>query len=134
MAVGLVTFAFPSLVWAGCPNPCELVVEPLAVEPPFECATASKVFEEGCSCGVRFDIDNTRDCTTPVRAVGFEFDSCLPSAPDGPCDELQPAEEGIVAFSLVGLGETRRSFLIEYGAGEHRVNVVERVKSFGAQG
>ncbi len=134
MAIGLLTFATPALVWAGCPNPCELVVEPLTVEPPFDCATLSKAFEEGCSCGVRFDIDNTRACTTPVRAVGFEFDSCLPSAPDGPCNELQPTEQGSVVFSLVSLGETRRSFVFEDGAGEHRVNVVARVKSFGAQG
>jgi MYXO-CTERM domain-containing protein len=132
--LGLAMYGFPSKVWAKCPNLCELHVDSITVDPAFACATTSEAFGQECSCEVRFDVKNGRDCATPVRAVGFALEGCLPSSPDRPCSELQPAEQGIVIFSLAKTGETKQTFVFDDGNGEHRIDIVARVDSFGEQG
>lgn len=133
---GLIVLGQPSLASAKCSNPCDMTVESLTVEPPLACATVSKAFEQECSCEVRFDLNNGRDCESPLQTKGFEFEVCLPSGPEGEssCGQLPPAHQGVVTFRLTQIGETRRSFLLQDGDGEHRVEVVAHVARFGDSG
>ncbi len=133
---GLIVLGLPSVASAKCSNLCDLTVESLTVEPPLACATVSKAFEQTCSCEVRFDVNNGRDCESPVQTKGFEFEVCLPSGPEGEssCSELPPAHQGVVIFPLTQIGETRRSFSLQDGDGEHRVEVVAHVARFGDSG
>jgi hypothetical protein len=61
--------------YAGCPNLCDLTVEPAAMEPPLPCA-AVNVRADECDCAAGVSLLNT--CTTALEALDFSFDACSP--------------------------------------------------------
>src|SRR2546421_6571416 len=72
LAAFLVLAAAP-LARAGCPNVCELTIDPVSVVPALDCAHWD-LAPDRCDCGVF--VKMTNDCSTSVDTVGFAFSSC----------------------------------------------------------
>ena len=90
--------------WAGCPKTCDLMVEPVTIDPALSCLTVSTV-PGTCDCGVELTVTN--DCTDAITASDFVFRGCkLPGqdqfSPD--CALLEPRGTGYLDLDIDGTG------------------------------
>jgi MYXO-CTERM domain-containing protein len=122
---GAVLCASPA-VFAGCPNPCEMRVSAVQVEPPLSCGTV-KVNAQDCDCSVWFSIQN--GCKQSIDATAFSWDSCFPSN-TSPCTSIQPGQEGILKPPLTTTGHRDYSFAVSDAEGVHTITFTSDVASF----
>ena len=121
---GALMFASP-VVLAGCPNPCEMRVSAVQVEPPLSCGTV-KVTAQDCDCSVWFSIQNR--CQQSIDATAFTWDRCFPTT--DPCTSIQPDDEGIMEPLLTTTGHRDFSFAVSDADGPHTITFNSDVQSF----
>lgn len=124
--------------WAGCPNVCDVTVEPIATAPQPPVCVRLTAEPSTCDCGVSLSVDN--DCTAPVEARGFSFDLCHvfgESQFERPCSVVQPGRRGVLRVKIPsseGIGRKERALQLSAEGADHTVTLTYAVTSFGNGG
>jgi hypothetical protein len=117
--------------YAGCPNLCDLTVEPAAMEPPLPCA-AVNVRADECDCAAGVSLLNT--CTTALEALDFSFDACSPegdlTSVELQCTLVQPRFGAVYDLKPTELGHKEWELHLRNDGNDHTLTVTAHVKSF----
>ena len=133
-ALGFATLARTAV--AGCPNVCELTVDPATVAPALACVKI-EVTSETCDCGVSVSLTN--GCTTSVNAIGFTFDSCGPPGANlaqltQPCPVVEPSMLATKLLRASGTGSKHWALQLQNQGADYTATVAANVTSSGAKG
>ena len=128
-ALGTLAIAGVRPAWAGCPNACEIDVDPPIVEPAQGGCAIVEALKKSCDCGVRVNIGNS--CPTDLVASGFTFLTCETDAGVvKDCTTVQRGQLGWIVSELNNLGPVEWNYNLQTERGEERVTIRANVKEF----
>ena len=121
---------------AGCPNTCDLTIEPSSIAPPLDCLQV-RVTPETCDCGVFLTMTN--GCTAAIDTVGWTLASCgQPGESAGSrtpnCSAIRPTEEGSSALRTSGTGHKEWPLQVTVQGASYTVTLGANVTSFDQGG
>jgi hypothetical protein len=117
---------------AGCPNTCDVTIEPASIAPPLDCLLV-EVTPETCDCGAF--VKMTNGCAAPVDTVGWTLASCgQPGEGAGSltmnCSTLSPKAVGNSPLRTSGTGHKEWPLQIAAQGTSYTVTVAANVTAF----
>jgi hypothetical protein len=117
------------LAWAGCPNPCEVDVEPPILEPAVDACTTPETHGDTCDCGITASLVNA--CNADLVASDFTFNLCeSPIDHFVNCTTVQPQGRGWIDRHLDIVGPAEFTFTLQTERGEEHLTLKGNVKKF----
>jgi hypothetical protein len=114
---------------------CDLGPPTLTITPPLACAQ-SRLVPNDCDCGVFLQVDS--QCSTPIDAKDFSFDSCWLLADRtksrSPCTSVLMGERGLLTFHIDSNGHKDWVVHMSGADGDHEAKVAIDVSSYSTGG
>jgi hypothetical protein len=122
--------ASEGLAWAGCPEPCEIDVDPPILEPAQGGCADVQALGDDCECGITVKIANV--CTTDVVALDFTLSNCGQGADTvHSCTNLKPQNLGWFRTKLHETGPAEVNLTMQSERGEEKAKVRGNVTHYG---
>ena len=129
--VWLMGYARASL--AGCPNTCDIAVDPVVVSPELACMNVDAT-DSTCDCGVHLVITNS--CTSALEARDFTFLTCGAPYQDrrGSCTTVAAGENGVMEVKASADGRHQWNLTLRSDGVDHVIGLKANVSSFDEPG
>jgi len=124
LALGIAaSLSFAGLARAGCPNPCDVSVDPPVVDPPVpDCAKVSSGGET-CDCDAYLAVANA--CTDAITVLDGSF--CI----DRQCDAAPPRQTSLIHWRTATGGHNTWSVRLQTPDGTVHTATVTAEAQFG---